>query len=154
MKVKGFTHVSVHADDVESSARFYREFLGLEEIPSPDFPFEVRWFRVGDLQVHLVSGEASVPYSHHFALDVDDFEEIYTRSREAGIRVQEGYFSKLYELPEGAVQMFVLDPCGNLIEINAPDASSLDRSVVTEEIEKVAGGAGVRLYQQRSEQRA
>jgi catechol 2,3-dioxygenase-like lactoylglutathione lyase family enzyme len=50
MPTGGFTHVSVHAHDLEESACFYRELFGMEEIPSPDFPFPVLWLRVGTLQ--------------------------------------------------------------------------------------------------------
>ena len=34
-------------------------------------------------------------------------------------------------LNDGAVQMYLRDPAGNLVEVNWPDASTLDRSVVT-----------------------
>jgi lactoylglutathione lyase len=36
-----------------------------------------------------------------------------------------------------AVQMYLRDPAGNMVEVNWPDASTLDRSVVTEEIHKI-----------------
>src|ERR687893_197803 len=54
MRARGFTHVSVHAYDLEESARFYREVFGMEEIPAPNFSSPVRWLRVGDLQLNLV----------------------------------------------------------------------------------------------------
>jgi YD repeat-containing protein len=34
-------------------------------------------------------------------------------------------------LNDGAVQMYLRDPAGNLVEVNWPDAGTLDRSVVT-----------------------
>ena len=116
MHARGLTHVSIHAHDLEESARFYKELFGMEEVPAPDFPFPVRWLRVGDLQLHLFqSGEGS------------------------------GYFSKVYQLPDGAVQLYVRDPAGNLVEINWPDVTTLDRSVVTQ-VEKVAGEPDAALY--------
>ena len=36
------------------------------------------------------------------------------------------------ELNDGAVQMYLRDPAGNLVEVNWPDVSTLDRSVVTD----------------------
>ena len=48
----------------------------MEEIRAPDFPFPVRWLRVGDLQLHLFQNEAASK-GHHFGLDVDDFEAAY-----------------------------------------------------------------------------
>jgi hypothetical protein len=35
MRANGFTHVSVHAYDLEESARFYMELFEMEEIPTP-----------------------------------------------------------------------------------------------------------------------
>lgn len=149
MRTTGFTHVSVHAHDLDESARFYESFFGMEEIPSPDFPFPVRWLRVGRLQLHLFQSESPAPQGHHFGLDVDDFEAVYSRAKEADVRIEEGYFSKIYELPDGAVQMYLRDPAGNMVEVNQPDASALDRSVVGE-IEKVPveteEGARAELY--------
>ena len=36
------------------------------------------------------------------------------------------------ELNDGSVQLYLRDPAGNLVELNSPDASTLDRSVVTD----------------------
>lgn len=137
MKATGFTHTSVHAHDLDKSVRFYRELFGMEEIPAPDFPFPVRWLRLGDLQLHLFESDDPAPQGHHFGIDVDNFEATYEKVREFGAREKQGYFSKLYELPDGAVQMYLRDPAGNMVEVNWPDVLQLDRSVVTEDIEKV-----------------
>lgn len=42
MKTRGFTHVSVHAHDLDQSVRFYQTLFGMEEVPAPEFPFPVR----------------------------------------------------------------------------------------------------------------
>ena len=150
IKATGFTHTSIHAHDLEVSVRFYKELFGLEEIPAPDFPFPVRWLRLGDLQLHLFQSEDQAPKGHHFGVDVDDFEATYVKVREMNVREKEGYFSYLYEIPDGAVQMYLRDPGGNMVEVNWPDASTLDRSVVTEKIHKIevqtAASAKATLY--------
>jgi YD repeat-containing protein len=138
------THVSVHAYDLEESVRFYMDFFGMQEIPAPDFPTPVRWLRVGDLQLHLFRSENPAPARHHFALDVDDFEAAYLRAAELGI-AEEGYYSDVRELPDGAVQMYVRDPAGNLVEINWPDVRTLDRAVIPD-IRKIPGGEDAVLY--------
>jgi lactoylglutathione lyase len=142
---RGITHVSVHAYDLKESARFYKELFGMEEIPAPDFPFPVRWLRAGDLQLHLFKSEDPAPRTHHFGVDVDDFEAVYKRVGELGVGADSGYHSKVYQLPDGAVQLYVRDPAGNMVEINWPDVATLDRSVVTL-VEKVAGRPDARLY--------
>jgi YD repeat-containing protein len=144
MRATGFTHVSVHAYDLEESVRFYMDFFGMQEIPAPDFPTPVRWLRVGDLQLHLFKSENPAPARHHFALDVDDFEAAYLRAAELGI-AEEGYYSNVRELPDGAVQMYVRDPAGNLVEVNWPDVTTLDRTVIPD-IRKIPGGEDVVLY--------
>lgn len=141
MRAKGITHVSVGAKDLEESAAFYKDFLGMEEIPAPDFPFPVRWFRVGDLQLHLFHTESDAPSGHHFGLDVDDFEALYGRAKDMGIIDGSDYFSRVYELPDGATQLYVRDPAGNMVELNYPDASDLDRSKF-DEIRKLEAKPG------------
>ena len=144
MRATGFTHVSVGARDLEESARFYKEFFGMQEIPSPDFSGPVRWLRVGDLQLHLFLHDGPAPQSHHFALDVDDFEAAYTRAEGLGVR-DEGGFPAVRELPDGAVQMYLRDPAGNLVEVNWPDVTTLDRRVIPE-IQKIGGDPNAALY--------
>ena len=144
MRARGFTHVSISATDLEESARFYREFFGMEEVPSPDFSGPVRWLRVGDLQLHLFLDEDPAPERHHFALDVDNFEAVYRRAEELGVR-DEGRFSTVRELPDGAVQMYLRDPAGNLVEVNWPDVTTLDRDVIPE-IGKIGGPQDAVLY--------
>jgi lactoylglutathione lyase len=139
MRATGFTHVSVHAHDLDESVRFYKDLFGMEEIPAPGFPFPVRWLRVGDLQLHLFQSEDPAPQGHHFGIEVDDFEATYEKVGEMGAQIEEGYFSNVYELPDGAVQIYVRDPAGNMVEVNWPDVSTLDRSVIGD-IEKVAVG--------------
>ena len=146
MQVRGFTHVSVHAHDLDESVRFYKDLFGMEEIPAPGFPFPVLWLRVGDLQLHLFQSEDPAPQGHHFGIEVDDFEATYEKVGEMGAQIEEGYFSNVYELPDGAVQLYVRDPAGNMVEVNWPDVSTLDRSVIGD-IEKVAvGDEGATLY--------
>src|SRR4028118_2380065 len=113
MRATGFTHVSIGARDVEESARFYKDFFGMEEVPVPEFSGPVRWLRVGGLQLHLFHDEGPAPVGHHFALDVDDFEEAFRQAAEAGVRVEGGNYSTVRELPDGAVQMYLRAPAGN-----------------------------------------
>ena len=149
MRARRFTHVSVSATDLEESVRFYTDFFGMEEIPSPDFSGPVRWLRVGGLQLHLFLDEDPAPERHHFTLDVDDFEAAYTKAAVLGVR-DGGRYSTVRELPDGAVQMYLRDPAGNLVEVNWPDVTTLDRKVIPE-IQKIGGDPDAVLYLQPPE---
>jgi catechol 2,3-dioxygenase-like lactoylglutathione lyase family enzyme len=127
-----FNHVSVHAFDLAESLRFYRDVFGLERLPSPNFSTHVEWLRLGEQQLHLFKSENPAPRSHHFALDVDDFEAAYLKAKELELLDDETFGAAVRELPDGAVQMYIRDPSGNLVEVNWPDVSTLDRSVITD----------------------
>jgi catechol 2,3-dioxygenase-like lactoylglutathione lyase family enzyme len=137
MRATGFNHVSVVAHDLERSVRFYTEVFGMEKIPTYTFAFPVQYLRLGDLQLHLFERDAEAPAFHHIGIDVDDFEEAYRRAKELEILEKESFFSDMYELPDGSVQMYVRDPAGNLVELDWPDVTTLDRSVFPE-IKKLA----------------
>lgn len=132
MRATGFNHVSISAPDLEASIRFYTEIFGMERVPAPKFANQVvAWLRFGEQQLHLFEREGAPQY-HHFALDVDDFEAAYLKVRELEIRDDTTFLGGVYELPGGEAQMYLRDPAGNLVEIDWPDASGLDRSVVTD----------------------
>ena len=62
---------------------------------------------------------------HHLGLTIDDFDAAYDAV--ATLDVGE-WGAELVELPSGQVQLYFRDPAGNLIELNWPDADTLDRS--------------------------
>jgi YD repeat-containing protein len=144
--------VSVPAVDLEESARFYEAVFGMERIPTARFGSPVLWLRVGDQQLHLFESNAEPPRFHHFALDVDDFEEVYLRVKELGLLDSETHGASLREHPTGWVQMYIRDPAGNLVEIDWPDVRTIDRSVVTDirrlddEVRQTGDSAAATLY--------
>lgn len=131
MRATRFNHVSIFAADLEQSARFYEQLFGMERLPTPDFGVPVLWLRLGEQQLHLFNqGSGAAPY-YHFGLDVDDFEAVYLEAKALGLLDPDSWGSQIRELPDGSVQMYIRDPAGNLVEIDWPDSSTLDRSVVT-----------------------
>jgi catechol 2,3-dioxygenase-like lactoylglutathione lyase family enzyme len=122
---------------MEASLRFYIEVFGMERLPSPNFAQQVEWLRLGEQQLHLFKSESPAPRSHHFALDVDDFEAAYLKAKELDLLDAAAFGASVRELPGGAVQMYLRDPAGNLVEVDWPDISTLDRDVVTD-ISRVA----------------
>ena len=130
MRATRFNHVSVHAYDMEESLRFYTEVFGMERLPSPDFPEHVEWLGLGEQQLHLFKRETPAPEFHHIALDVDDFEAAYLKAKELGLLEERSFGASVRELNDGAVQMYLRDPAGNLVEVDWPDVNTLDRSIV------------------------
>ena len=106
-------HVSVLVTDVARSRRFYRDLLGLKEIPKPrTFDFVVLWFDLGNMHIHLLLKDKPDTISaRHFALRVADATTARTYFAERGVPVQET------TLIPGADRFFIHDPDGNRIEI-------------------------------------
>ena len=130
MTATSFNHVSIHADNLDESAAFYEQLFGMRRIATPTFAFPVVWLRLGTQQLHLfVRPDVQAPRFHHLGLNVDDFEAVYWRAREQRLHDDSAFFSRMYELPDGAVQMYLRDPAGNLVEIDWPDARTLDARI-------------------------
>jgi len=119
--------VSVHANDLEASTRFYEELFGMERIAAPNFPeVNVVWLRLGAQQLHLFERDVDAPAAHHFGLDVEDFAGVYRKAKELGVLdtyAPQGRSIRSH--PAGWVQMYIRDPSGNLVEVDCPDVTSL-----------------------------
>jgi catechol 2,3-dioxygenase-like lactoylglutathione lyase family enzyme len=125
MRATGINHVSIHADDLETSIRFYEDLFGARRLPTPNFGMPVQWLQVGEQQLHIFIEDTSAPRYHHLALDVDDFDAVYRAAKERGALDPSTHGSPLREHPSGWVQMYLRDPAGNLLEVDWPEAASL-----------------------------
>jgi YD repeat-containing protein len=130
MSASSINHVSVHAHDLDESVQFYEQVLGMHRVATPNFAFPVQWMRLGGQQLHLfVRENVDAPMFHHVGVNVDDFEALFWRARKEGLNDESAFFSGMYELPDGAVQMYLRDPAGNLVEIDWPDSTTLDARI-------------------------
>ncbi len=110
-------HVALDVGDVEESAGFYRNVLGLADLPRPAFLFPGAWFRLGSQQeLHLIGNRdrAVGERAGHFALLVDNIDAVATRLQNAGVA-----FRGPTPRPDGALQPFTADPDGNVIEFTS-----------------------------------
>lgn len=82
--------------------------------------------------LHLLQSDASTPDGHHFGLDIDDFQAVYERGRRTRRSGHRRVLLQVYKLPDGAAQLYLWHPAGNMVEVNHPDAASLDTSVIGE----------------------
>ena len=86
MRATRFTHVSIHAYDLEESMRFYVDVFGMRRVPAPGLrSTRSIWLEVGDQQLHLFLRDTPAPEFHHIGLDVDDFEAAYRVACERGL---------------------------------------------------------------------
>ena len=131
MVAKGLNHVSVNADDFDASIRFYGELFGAERIPTPNFGFPVQWLRLGESQLHLFQRRGSAPAYHHFAVTVavDELEPIYERAAKMDAFDRTTFGHHLYELPGDCAQLYLRDPGGNLVEVDALGASRVPKAL-------------------------
>ena len=111
--VSRIDHVSVLVTDLSRARAFYRDILGLTEVPKPAvFDFVALWFDLGGQQLHLLLKPAPDTLSpRHFALHVADTKAARGHFAAHGIRTDE-----TVKIP-GADRFFVHDPDGNRIEI-------------------------------------
>jgi catechol 2,3-dioxygenase-like lactoylglutathione lyase family enzyme len=124
----GLQHCGLIVSDLTRSRRFYRDALGLEEVPRPpNFTFAGAWFQVGEGQLHLLveadtTGTAGGPdpgpsvavgLANHIALEVDDLEAAVARLGEHDVPLVGGPMPR----GDGWTQVFARDPDGYVIEL-------------------------------------
>jgi catechol 2,3-dioxygenase-like lactoylglutathione lyase family enzyme len=126
--VEALDHVNIITADLEGSARFYAQLLGLEprDGPPPLTHTNARWMydQAGRAVLHLNSLDCPRAYDrevrpgptgalHHVALRCSGYEEVRTRLQRSGLE------HRLNEVPAvGLRQIFVLDPNAVLLELN------------------------------------
>ncbi len=127
-----FNHVTIYCKDRGELEQFYTEVFDLERVQEPNLGNPIIWLRCGDQQLHIVERDTQPPQYHHFALTVADFDRVFE------LAVEGEYFDTIlapdhglpiYELPDGAVQMYLRDPAGNLVEVDHPDIDSIAESI-------------------------
>src|SRR3954452_2169584 len=125
-------HVSVHAPELAASVARYRELFGAQPIPTPNFGMPVQWLGIGDTQVHLFHRATEPPSHHHFPIAFDAFAAVYRRAGELGAYARDAFGHHFFELPGDTAQLYLRDPGGNLVEVDAPALSDLPEDIRSE----------------------
>ena len=122
-------HISLYVRNVDASASFYADVLGLQEIPNRVGKDHIRWFTIDRFRTfHLIGGdpepERSRQFSTHVALATKDFEAALARLEQHGVT-----YVSLARQPkdvtvraDGVRQIYFQDPDGHWIEINDANA--------------------------------
>ncbi len=118
IEVVKHNHVALQVKDIAVSTKFYRDVMGLEPVAVPDSLKAIRsWFKLGaDQQIHLLAGRdfdvKNDRNGSHFALFVTSIAaaEKYLTQHKMSFHKQVRF--------DGAVQIYVADPDGYLIELN------------------------------------
>jgi len=129
--VQHIDHVTLVVRDLDRSREFYVGLLGMQEVARPNFSFPGAWFRAGATLIHLIqehdrSGPPGMPAvrstrNRHFAFEVEDARTAAATLSELGIPLVQD--AKLR--PDGAMQVFLADPDGHLVELCTSIPSNL-----------------------------
>lgn len=126
-------HVTLTVKDLDISIRFYTQLLGLQPIERPSFPFKGAWFKVGTQQLHLIereekqrtSSQVINPQQQHVAFRVKNIQKALQWLRTNGYKEDHPDPTQRLlvnlESRAGFPQIFLFDPDGHLLEINAED---------------------------------
>ena len=118
MKITSCLHTAILVSDVEKSAQFYQNVLGLTKIERP-LKYAGVWYQVGDYQIHLIvhpelentlKNSEKLGRNPHIALGIDNIDEIKERLERLGYPIQLS--------ASGRAALFTQDPDGNVIEIS------------------------------------
>lgn len=106
--------VAMPAGAEETARRFYRDLLGMVELPKPE-ALAMRggcWFESGKVQLHLgVEADFRPAKKAHPALRCGDYDELISCLRSAGVEVIDD------DSIPGIRRCHVSDPFGNRIEL-------------------------------------
>jgi lactoylglutathione lyase len=116
-------HDALQVKDLEASASFYSEVMGLPEIPNGGLGDHIRWFQLNDkVQIHLIENDEEIKHhkGFHMALNVDDLPGFmeHLRSRNIHFENWEGEPDTTNTRPDGVKQIYFQDPDGYWIEVN------------------------------------
>jgi catechol 2,3-dioxygenase-like lactoylglutathione lyase family enzyme len=117
-------HVQINVTDLPRARRFYGGLLALVETPRPEsFDFAGCWYRIGEVDLHLVVRDPEPLSARHFCLWVSDVHATAKSIEAAGYPVK---WDLKYKI-RGVDRFFVFDEDNNRIEIQGSDGTGESR---------------------------
>ena len=123
-----FDHATITVQNLELSAKFYGDILGLKEIENRTRKPTIRWFSIGDeCELHIVEGNTRSIEIHigvHLALKLSDFDAFLSHLRSCNIthHNSKGIRDSITTRADGVRQVYFQDPDGYWIEVNEAGA--------------------------------
>jgi lactoylglutathione lyase len=117
-------HLALYVGNLQKSAAFYREVIGLDTIPEPFHDGRHAWFSIGPKShLHLIEGAAASiahPKNHHTCFSVPSVETFVARLNKAGVPFEDraGKPQSVTTRVDGVKQIYFKDPDGYWIEVN------------------------------------
>ena len=129
IKTQGVVHFSLPVTDLERSARFYSELLGMKIVQETPRMVFLKcgddYFILGKVAAPLkLDSPAETPVHHAFRVAAEDFEPALEFLRQRGVEIlrvedrQDGVFP--------GRQAYFLDPDGNKLEIHGSRGIGID----------------------------
>ncbi len=120
-----FEHQAIVVSDLETSAKFYQEVLGLKEVENKTKLPTRRWFSLGENQeLHLLledEHEIELNKYVHMAVAIANYDAFIENLRSNNISFSswDGTPNKITIRPDGVRQVYLQDPDDYWIEINS-----------------------------------
>lgn len=157
MPLHHLEHFLIQSQNLEETAAWWCDVLGLEEGPHSDFGFPVKWLSIGDSDVvHMTTGGPNVSDARksylgqqsaavygsgvvdHVAFRCTGLGVMLTHLHKKSVDVQKRRVDD-----QGLFQLFLLDPNGVEVELNfdANEVTKVDPELLNENL-IMAQGAG------------
>lgn len=117
-------HIAIYVTDLQASASFYRNIIGLDSIPEPFRIGKHAWFKIGPhMSLHVIAG-APAPKEYyknnHICFSVNNINQFIDQLTKNGIVYEDsnGKTNTITTRVDGVHQIWFRDPDGYWIEIN------------------------------------